>query len=78
MSSVKSQAPTISNNPNEEKTWIQAYPSISGKEFSLDVVGSEWGDSILGYEEDWADLDRGGNKHEQNDKRCNDDTDHTL
>ena len=41
MSSVKSQAPTISNNPNKEKTWIQAYPSISGKEFSLDVVESE-------------------------------------
>ncbi|KAK8817402.1 hypothetical protein AV274_0190 [Blastocystis sp. ATCC 50177/Nand II] len=50
MSSVKSQAPTISNNPNEEKTWIQAYPSISGKEFSLDVVMKKIG--LISIEEE--------------------------
>ena len=29
-----------SNEEDGEKTWIQAYPSISGKEFSIDYVGS--------------------------------------
>ena len=28
-----------SNEEDGEKTWIQAYPSISGKEFSIDYVG---------------------------------------
>ena len=29
-----------SNEEDGEKTWIQVYPSISGKEFSIDYVGS--------------------------------------
>lgn len=28
-----------SNEEDGEKTWIQVYPSISGKEFSIDYVG---------------------------------------
>ena len=28
------------NEEDGEKTWIQVYPSISGKEFSIDYVGS--------------------------------------
>ena len=57
MNSITNQEPILSNGPSKEKTWIQGYPSISGKEFSLDVVGSGRGCLCLGEEEDWPDLD---------------------
>ena len=48
-----------SNNEDGEKTWIQVYSSISGKEFSIDYVGSTTMGNCIGYEAYWRNLFRG-------------------
>lgn len=46
------------------KTWIQAYPEISGKSFPMDTVHYEICIMNIGNEDDWPDLNRGGGRDE--------------
>lgn len=59
--------PAVANkgvNKNATKTWIQAYPEISGKSFPMDTVHYEVWIISVGNEDDWSDLNRGGRRDE--------------